>query len=95
MQAATEAWGEFAGLWQESEGRDVVFMDCRGADNAAPLVEKHPEKRNNSRPQPWMQICTRCPGLEPLSWCATKAGVPITTAKLIKYSMVSQLGTGT
>ncbi len=39
--------GEFARLWQERGQRDVVFMDCRGEDNAAPLVEKHPEKWKN------------------------------------------------
>ena len=39
--------GEFARLWQERDQRDVVFMDCRGEDNAAPLVEKHPDKWKN------------------------------------------------
>ncbi|WP_291320843.1 FAD-dependent oxidoreductase, partial [Desulfonatronospira sp.] len=39
--------GEFDRLWQERGQRDVVFMDCRGEDNAAPLVEKHPEKWKN------------------------------------------------
>jgi len=36
--------GEFAGIWQERDKRDVVVMDCRGMDNAYPLVEKYPEK---------------------------------------------------
>ncbi len=39
--------GEFARLWQERDKKDVVFMDCRGEENAGPLVEKHPEKWKN------------------------------------------------
>ncbi len=35
---------EFARMWEERGSRNLVFMDCRGADNALPLVEKYPDK---------------------------------------------------
>ncbi len=34
---------EFAQWWQDRDGRDAVFLDCRGWGNAKPFAEKYPD----------------------------------------------------
>ncbi len=38
---------EFARLWEDRHNQDVVFLDCRDAENVADLLEKYPDKWQN------------------------------------------------
>ena len=38
---------EFETLWEQRENDEVVFLDCRGWGNAAPFVERYPDRWKN------------------------------------------------
>lgn len=38
---------EFARLWKDRDKQDVVFLDCRDAENAVEYLEKYPDKWHN------------------------------------------------
>ncbi|MFO7727180.1 MAG: FAD-dependent oxidoreductase [Desulfonatronovibrio sp.] len=38
---------EFAELWKDRDKQDVVFLDCRDAENAVEYLEKYPDKWHN------------------------------------------------
>ncbi len=66
--------GEFAKLWQDRDKRDVAFMDCRGEDNAGPLVEKYPEKWKNVQTETLDKNLHLVPGAETIVLVCNNGG---------------------